>query len=484
MNATDIIALLPVIIAAAIPVALLLELTIYRSHRISLFITLVGLATAFKSLWIVYPRSPRQVTALLIIDGYSLFYMGLIFAAALIVALLSYGYLEKHRTRPEEFYLLLSLATFGSAILAASTHFASFFLGLEILSVSLYAMVAYLRENINMKGVEAGIKYLILAGTSSAFLLFGMALLYSELGTMEFARIASLPPPAGEASTLIYLTAMVLIVVGIGFKLALVPFHLWTPDVYQGAPAPVTAFVATVSKGAMFALLLRFFGQIHLQQFNALVLIFTVIAIASMFVGNLLALLQNNVKRLLAYSSIAHLGYLLVAFLAGGTLAVTTVAFYLVAYFVTTLGAFGVITVLSNKDREAEVLEDYRGLAWRRPGLAGIFTAMLLSLAGIPLTAGFVGKFFILRAGAGTGLWLLVIILVINSAIGLYYYLRVIVWLYLRPVEGEGLPECQGLLLPITAGIALAILTILLLGFGIYPSPLIRVIQETAAASF
>ena len=186
-----------------------------------------------------------------------------------------------------------------------------------------------------------------------------------------------------------------LIIVGFSFKLALVPFHLWTPDVYQGAPAPVTAFVATVSKGAMFALLVRYFSVVDLRSHHALVIVFTLLAIASMVVGNLLALLQHNVKRLLAYSSIAHLGYLLVAFLASSVLATTAVTFYLVAYFVTTLGAFGVVTVLSTGEREAESLDDYRGLVVRRPWLAALFTAMLLSLAGIPLTAGFVGKFYL-----------------------------------------------------------------------------------------
>ncbi|MFA5865849.1 MAG: NADH-quinone oxidoreductase subunit N, partial [Phycisphaerae bacterium] len=329
MNSIDMIALLPMIILAALPVVVMLELSFYRSHKITLIITLLGLTAAFILLSPALHHSPRQVTSLLIIDGYAIFYTGLILAATFTVALLSYGYLEKRQTRCEEFYILLTLAALGSAVLASSSHFASFFLGLEILSVSLYGLIAYVRED--HFGIEAGIKYLILAATSAAFLLFGMAMIYAESGTMEFARIAS-----GNIHGAFYVTALALIIVGIGFKLALVPFHLWTPDVYQGAPAPVTAFIATVSKGAMFALLLRFFSQAHIQNFNSLMLVFTLIAIASMFVGNWLALLQNNVKRILAYSSISHLGYLLVALLASGSLAVTAVTFYLVTYFVTT----------------------------------------------------------------------------------------------------------------------------------------------------
>ena len=473
MNSIDMIALLPMIILAALPVVVMLELSFYRSHKITLIITLLGLTAAFILLSPALHHSPRQVTSLLIIDGYAIFYTGLILAATFTVALLSYGYLEKRQTRCEEFYILLTLAALGSAVLASSSHFASFFLGLEILSVSLYGLIAYVRED--HFGIEAGIKYLILAATSAAFLLFGMAMIYAESGTMEFARIAS-----GNIHGAFYVTALALIIVGIGFKLALVPFHLWTPDVYQGAPAPVTAFIATVSKGAMFALLLRFFSQAHIQNFNSLMLVFTLIAIASMFVGNWLALLQNNVKRILAYSSISHLGYLLVALLASGSLAVTAVTFYLVTYFVTTLGAFGIITVLSEKNRDAEKLEDYSGLAWRRPVVAGIFTAMLLSLAGIPLTAGFVGKFFILRAGVGSGLWLLVITLVINSAIGLFYYLRVIAKMYQRPSKQE-IDEQE---LPLTGCIALLILTLLLIWLGVYPSMFIQIIDGTVANVF
>ena len=224
-----------------------------------------------------------------------------------------------------------------------------------------------------------------------------------------------------------------MIIIGMGFKLALVPFHLWVADVYEGAPAPLTGFVATVSKGAIFALLLRYFNSTNIVNSRPLFFAFASIAIASMFFGNLLALLQKNIKRVLAYSSIAHMGYLLVAFLASGPLAVAAVAFYLLSYFATTLGAFGIITVLSNKDRDLDKVEDYRGLFFKHPWLSGIFTLMLFSLAGIPLTAGFIGKFYILSAGVNSRLWLLVVLLVINSVIGLFYYLRIITALYRQP---------------------------------------------------
>lgn len=476
MNAGDLIALLPLIVVAATSVAVMLVIAFYRNHVVTLLLTLTGLALAFIIIPLISPFSPRQITPLLILDHYGLFYMALIFGAGFGVALLSFEYLGKHEGYREEFYLLMLLATFGAAVLVVSGHFASFFVGLEILSVSLYALLAYQRTR--ERAIEAGVKYLILAAASAAFLLFGMALVYAELGTMVFGEIASRAAAVDIHSPLLP-AGFAMIIVGIGFKLAVVPFHIWTPDVYEGAPAPVTAFVATVSKGSMFALLLRYFTQIDIHLYGSLFLVFTVIALSSMLVGNLLALLQDNVKRILAYSSIAHLGYLLVAFLASGAMAVTAVTYYLVAYFVTTLGAFGTVTVLSGKERDADAIDDYRGLAFHRPWLTAVFTAMLLSLAGIPLTAGFVGKFYIVAAGAGSALWLPVVVLVISSAIGLFYYLRIIAAMYTRREETEGkrIPAAPGVAL--SGGVVLAVLTLLLVWFGVYPSPLIEVIEKT-----
>jgi NADH-quinone oxidoreductase subunit N len=384
------------------------------------------------------------------------------------VAALAYSYLELHVGHKEEFYLLLIIATLGCSVLAAADHFASFFLGIELLSVSLYALAAYLRHS--DRGIEAGTKYLILAAISSAFILFGMALVYAETGSMAFGRNAAF---AAGAHGLMFLAGIVMILVGLGFKLAVVPFHLWTPDVYEGAPAPVTAFIATASKGAVFALALRNFTLIDIQAHPPLFAIFTIIAVASMFTGNLLALFQANVKRILAYSSISHLGYLLVTMLASGPMAATAAAFYLTAYFITTLGAFGVVTVLSEQDHDADRTDDYQGLAWRRPWLAGVFTIMLFSLAGIPLTAGFVGKFYIVAAGVGSALWMVIIIMTINSVIGLFYYLRIIVMMF-SASEKEGPPARRSR----SSGAVLTALAILLIWLGVYPGPVIDIIRD------
>lgn len=472
MTAHTLTLLGPLMAVAATAVVVLIVISIHRSHRITVVLTLAGIAIAFLTLLRPAIAPPRSATALLVLDDYARFYTGLILAATAAVTLLSFGYLERRHEPRDEYYLLLLLAALGSIVLVAAVHFASLFLGLELLSVSLYGLIAYTRTREH--SIEAAVKYLVLAAVSAAFLLFGMALVYADLGTMDFARMTTMP--AGTADRVVALVGVGLIVVGFGFKLALVPFHLWTPDVYQGAPAPVTAFVATVSKGAMFAVLLRFFTVIDVQAHHTLFLIFAILAIASMVVGNLLALLQRNVKRLLAYSSIAHLGYLVVAFLASGALAATAITFYLVAYFVTTIGAFGVVTVLSSADSEAEDLDEYRGLFARRPWLSVVFLAMLLSLAGIPLTAGFVGKFYLTVAAGGAALWSLLIVMMVTSGIGLFYYLRIIVAMFMDSTADASAGR-EPSRLPFVAGLTLSALTVALVWLGVYPAPLIRLIR-------
>ena len=469
INARDIIALLPVLVISATAVLVMMGISWKRSHVLAAGLTFVGLAGAFLSIFAAVPLAPRQVTSLLLVDPFALFYMGLIIASALVVAALSYEYLKNRNEHREELYVLLLIATSGCAVLAASTHFVSFLLGLEILSVSLYALIAYLKDR--NQALEAGIKYLILASASAAFLVFGMALIYADVGTMEFSRIREIS--VGGSSFTLLAPGVGLVVTGIGFKLGVVPFHLWTPDVYEGAPAPVSAFVATTSKSAMVALLLRYAFLSGALEYRGVFLVFTLIAIASMCAGNLLALQQRNVKRILAYSSIAHFGYILVAFLAGGPMAIEAVSFYLVAYSATILTAFGIVTVLSGPEREADDIEDYRGLFWRQPVIAAVLTVALLSLAGIPATMGFLSKFYVLAAGADAAAWPLILILVITSVAGLFYYLRILVALY-SPSEHALVQAVSH------SGAAVVVaLSVLLIWFGVYPAPLFRLVRTT-----
>ena len=473
MTTADFRAISPLLFVAGAAIAAMLGIAVRRSHAQSAVIALIGLAGAFCSLWMAASDAPHSIAPLLTVDRYGIFYMGLILAASAVFVLLSYDYFAKCEGDHEEIYVLMLVATLGGMVLVCSSHLISLFLGLELLSVALYGMIAYLRTR--PLPVEAGLKYLVLAAVSSAFLLFGIALIYVARGTMELPRLVTALLPADVFDRRLMLSGLALVVTGLGFKLALVPFHLWTPDVYEGAPAPVSAYIATVSKGAVFGVLLRYFhGQ--LLSIPPVFLVFSVIAMASMIAGNLLALLQVNLKRILAYSSIAHLGYILIAFEAGGDLGPAAVTFYLAAYFVTILGAFGVICNLSSGEKEPATIESVRGLFWRRPALAVIFTAMLLSLAGIPLTAGFIAKFYVLTAGASAARWALVFTLVVTSAIGLYYYLRVVAALY-----GTADGRIAVSPLAMIPRLVLGALTVLLIWFGLFPNGLLRVIRDAVA---
>ncbi len=473
MTLADLLVISPLICLGAAAVAVMLLIAVHRSYIGAFLVTLLGLAAAVATLPWMAGASPHPLP-LLILDRYAALFIGLLVLAAAGSVLLTFGYLRRYDGRREEYFILILLATLGASVLAASNHFASFFLGLELLSVSLYALIAYPHKT--ERHIEAGVKYLILAAVSSAFLLFGMALIYADSGHMVIGRIG--PMLRGiqlQGGPPWMIAGLAMIVVAIGFKLAVVPFHLWTPDVYQGAPAPVTAFVATVSKGGVVAVLFRLFSPGDIQTNSSLFFVFSAIAIATMLAGNLLALLQDNVKRILAYSSIAHMGYVLVAFLAGGSQAINAVTFYLATYFVATLGSFGVVTVLSVPGDEMENLADYRGLFWRRPWLAGVFAAMVLSLAGLPLTAGFVGKFYLILAGVGAALWTLVIILVVSSTIGLYYYLRILAALFVHPPVPQAVRHQPAFSL--SDRLTLAALTLLLVWLGVMPAPIIDLIQ-------
>ncbi|MEH6469162.1 MAG: NADH-quinone oxidoreductase subunit N, partial [Porticoccus sp.] len=302
--------------------------------------------------------------------------------------------------------------------------------------------------------------------------LFGFALLYAALGSLSFTGIGERLSGASDNQVLI-LTGSALVLAGISFKLSVVPFHMWTPDVYQGAPLPVTGFLATVSKGAIFVALLRLFMEAQLHQFTTLLTALSVLAVASMLVGNLLALKQQNIKRLLSYSSIAHFGYLLITLVAGGVLgggklAVEAASYYVVAYVVTTLAAFAVISLLSSDGGdEKQSVTDLTGLFWRRPLLAGILMLSLLSLAGIPLTVGFIGKFYIFTAGIEGSLWVLLGALVLGSAIGIYYYLRII---YTMTLQEDN--KAAGHSTPWLGEIVAVFLALLVVWLGVFPQPL------------
>ncbi|MDG1904623.1 MAG: NADH-quinone oxidoreductase subunit N [Arenicella sp.] len=429
---TGVMAMLAPTVMSAGALILMMQIAFWRHATASWVLSCVVIVAAMLALVPMSELAPSQVTPLLVNDGYSVFFSGVLLFACLITILLSKDYLAQRSGENEEFYLLLILSTLGALILVSATHLASFLLGLELLGVALYALIAYPERG--HQPLEAAIKYLILSGAASAILLFGFALIYAALGTLSFAGIGEqLANPDLPDNRLLILMGTAMIFAGVGFKLSLVPFHMWTPDVYQGAPSPVTGFLATVSKGAIFAALLRLYAAAELHQYSGILLGLTVIAVASMLVGNLLALKQDNLKRLLAYSSIAHLGYLVITLVVFGvlqnqSLAIEAAGFYLAAYVVTSLAAFALLCIISSNNQgiEYDSIDQIKGLFWAKPLLALMFTIALLSLAGIPLTAGFIGKFYLFTAGIEGEVWMLLSALVLGSAISIYYYLRII----------------------------------------------------------
>ncbi|KRW61254.1 NADH-quinone oxidoreductase subunit NuoN [Pseudomonas sp. TTU2014-080ASC] len=480
------IALLPLLITSATLVLVMLAIAWKRNHSVTFALSVVGLNLALVSLLPALGVTPIEVTPLLLVDKFACYYMALVLAATLACVTLIHAYLggdsgKGYPGNREELYLLMLLSAAGGLVLVSAQHLAGLFIGLELLSVPTYGMIAY--AFFNKRSLEAGIKYMVLSAAGSAFLLFGMALLYADSGNMTFATIGAKLAADGLPSMIVQI-GVGMMLIGLAFKLSLVPFHLWTPDVYEGAPAPVAAFLATASKVAVFAVLLRLYQMSPAAAGGWLTDVMTVIAVASILIGNLLALLQNNLKRLLGYSSIAHFGYLLVALIASKGLAVEAIGVYLATYVLTSLGAFGVITLMSTpySGRDADALFEYRGLFWRRPYLTAVLTVMMLSLAGIPLTAGFIGKFYVIAAGVQAHEWLLLGSMVIGSAIGVFYYLRVMVTMFMvepnlqrRDADLHWAQRAGGIML-----LLVALLTFLL---GVYPQPLLELVQLAVIGS-
>jgi len=477
----DLIPLFPLLAAILTVVLAMVAVGIKRSYLLAVVITIGGLLVATVCAFGLLPGANFQVTPLLIIDEYSLFFTGITSLTAILVALLSYPYFADLDDHKEEYFLLLGLATVGAIVMVSSNHYVSAILGIETLSMSLYGMVAYpSNSDKSVKfSLEASVKYLILSAAASGFMLFGIALIYAQTGTLAFESVLAVGGTPGLTSGFT-IAALILLFVGVAFKLSLAPFHMWTPDVYEGAPLPATTYLATVGKMAMFIVFLRLVMDTQALQLESITFVISMIAVVSMLVGNLLALLQSNLKRILAYSSIAHMGYLLIAlvatYMSSGSVGIEAITFYLIAYVIMSLGAFGVASVISSSTNEFDAVEDYTGLFWRNPILAALFTGMLLSLAGIPLTVGFVGKFYIFFAGVESELWFLIGALIIGSGIGLYYYLRVIYKMILPQEQREkfDISTSQNF----APNSALLLLSILMILFGVYPTPLISIIED------
>ena len=430
MTVSKLMALAPVLLLSLTIIVLVLHASLKRDHKSAWYISALGLMI---TLWGTYYASEyaQQVTVLIKVDQWGLLFTGLIVVSTLTTLAISRDVFLSEGNRKEEYYLLILLSTLGAIVLCQSSHIVSLLLGMELMGIAVYAMIAFPEDD--ALPLEASIKYLILSACASAMLLFGFALLYAATGDLSFAGIGSKVGSAYESNSMLVVAGTAMVLSGIGFKLSLVPFHMWTPDVYEGAPTPVTNFLATVSKGAMFVALTRLVLDGQFYQFPSLMFVLTLISVGSMLVGNLLALRQENVKRLLAYSSIAHFGYLLMVIIGFSSFKETeeilglgrdALTFYLAAYILSTLAAIVVVANVA-KEKKAHI-DAFTGLFWKQPIQAATLMVAMLSFAGIPLTAGFMGKFYLITLGLDAGLWLLLSGLIIGSAIGIYYYLRLI----------------------------------------------------------
>ena len=470
MTSQDIFSLFPLLIIFGTAVLLMLLVACYRSHRGVAFLSALGLILAFLST-LFYQES--SLLKLVYINNFSIMIMQALLITSLIIIFFTYEYMKNKSKEPEELYILFLLSTLGSLVLVASDNFISLFLGLELLTIPLYCAIAYRCED--RKSIEAGVKYIILAGLAAALMLFGIALVYAATGTMDFAVLSQYLAKSPHQTSL-FLCGVALIFAALAFKISAVPFHLWTPDVYDGALLPATTFLATVSKGASLVVLLRLWLLLKPYAGVELFWLLAIFAILSMLMGNLLALKQENIKRLVAYSSIAQFGYLIMAVIAAGELAMQALLLYLLAYIITLLIIFGVLTIL---EKPAEKIVNLKGLFKREPFLACAFLLGLFSLMGLPLTALFMAKFLVLMVAIKNLLWPLVISLIISSALGIFVYLRVAQLLFGAQEAREYAKNFR----PIVSFVVL-ILALSLITLGIWPTPATEHIKHRDAQSF
>jgi NADH-quinone oxidoreductase subunit N len=476
LNAIDFqwLPILPLLaIALAAMVVLLVGVRVEDDETDGLgWLTIAALAIAFVLTFAMTGQSATAFSGSIAIDDFAVFFQLAILFAAAVVVLMSLSYANETRLPGAEYYSLILFAALGMMLMASAGDLIIIFLGLETMSISIYVLAGLKRSD--PRSNEAAIKYFLLGAFSTGFLLYGIALIYGATGTIKLEPIrVALSHGVGLTSPMLML-GVAMLLIGFGFKIAAVPFHMWTPDVYEGAPTPITAFMATGVKLAAFAGFMRVFS-LHLIAVSAdWSSVLWVVAALTMTIGNVVAVVQTNIKRMLAYSAIAHAGYLLVAMTAAIPQAGAAMMYYLVGYVFANLGAFGVVTALERRGEANDLISDYRGLAGREPALAAAMAIFLLSFTGVPPLVGFIGKFYVFTAALQAGLVWLVVIAVLNSVMAAYYYIYVIVAMYMQ--EG-GVPVSKMSLRPgLVATITIAVIGTVLV--GIYPQP-----YMTAAAT-
>jgi len=438
------------------------------------YISLVGILIAF---FFTLPQVGVVKTGyagMYVSDGFAVFFKMVFQIIAFLTILISIGYTEREGMSCGEYYALILFATLGMMLMTGGAHFLTIFLGLETMSISIYVLAGMMRQD--RRSVESAFKYFLLGAFATGFLLYGIALVYGATGSLNLKEVAAfIASNKNLLRSPMLLMSLVFLTIGFGFKIASVPFHMWTPDVYEGAPTSITAFMATGVKAASFGALIRVFFSalpVFLPDWTS---IMWLLALATMTVGNIIAISQTNIKRMLAYSSIAHAGYLLVAFVAGNDLAMSGILFYLMAYAFMNLGAFTCVILLGKKGEENTLIRDYAGIGFKYPLLAVPMTIFLLSMAGIPPLGGFMAKFYVFSAAVKSKFYWLAVLGVLNSAVSVYYYLRVTVLMYFRESERE----ITGLEFSPASVLALILAVIGTLYMGIFPANVLSFAQKS-----
>ena len=475
----DILRVLPELIWCTFGMLAMFLQPFVRARHFFTGLALVGALAGTAAAFVAGATPGEGFYGLVQADVFSFFFRLLIGLVSVLVILSANSYLERENLPFPEFYALLLFATAGMGVLASARELLTAFIGLELSSISSYILAGFRRDS--AKSTEASLKYFLLGSFATAFFLYGIALVYGATGTTNLGRMDD-----ADGTSSVLKLGLSMILIGIGFKVAAAPFQIWTPDVYEGAPTPVTALFSAGPKAAAFALLLRIFASVPAAT-HFWFWAFWVLAVLTMFAGNLGALVQTNIKRLLAYSSIAHAGYILVAFAAvtfmandlngGATPAYAAVLFYLLSYALVKIGAFTIVSEIGGTGEKNLTLEDYTGLAQRQPFAAAALSLFLLSLLGLPVTAGFFGKFYIFKAAVNSHLIWLAVIMGINSVIGAYYYLRLIVAMYMREGSAE-LMAAPPVRFPVAVNVVLAIAALGTVYFGLFPNQVLNFILQ------
>ncbi len=472
------------VIVSTMLIVLIFDLFDAISKKVLGHITIAGAGIALvESVRMLRTKSfGTQFGGMFEVDAYSLFFNIIFLVSTILVVLISLSYLGRDDRKQGPYYLLILLATLGMMLMAAGNELIVVFLGLELMSLSLYVLAGYFRDN--PASSEAGMKYLLLGAFASAFFLYGIALIYGATGTTSIPDIATyLTDLTAESKSPLLFAGVFLLIVGFGFKVAIVPFHQWAPDVYEGAPTTIAAFISAGPKAAGFAAFVRIFMEALPNITSEWSTVLIILAMLTMTVGNVIAIAQTNIKRMLAYSSIAHAGYVLIGLAAANSEGTSSAIMYLLIYCVMNIGAFGAVILARTADGESLMISDYAGLGFKKPLIGMLMSLMLLSLAGFPPFAGFVGKIYIFKSAFKTAVetennWMvwLVIVGAINTAISAFYYLRVVVTMYMREPEDE--LEFNPYPSTLVIGLVLAAIGVLLL--GILPSLIVDPVRAIA----